>query len=909
MSVTPSPPPAQTRVLDDRGLIALPWLMYLNNVANLAQSGVAGSFLSVLNFGAKADLQTVLDGVMTAGSGILASASALFMPNHVGKACLVSGAGVGGSVLSSVISAYSSASSVTLADAASVSVAAAIVDWGTDNSIAFQAAVDFPSDIGSRLIPPGSYLGSIDLTQSVSLYLQQALVLSAAAHTVKMSFSGASLLGDGYQSRIINRASASGNPTGNVVLVMPGLSKLLIDSLSIEPPVKAYFDQPVDEAAYNLGNAVYVGGDPASRVSGISIRNCHIGSGNNGVVFDNVDRSEVSGCLFENDSIGLCQVGLFGANYCTVSGNRFVDSAGYANAIYVRRSSYGALTMLQLGNVISGNAISGTYTFEAINVVNASYTSVSGNSIDITVTANNSSGIVFQAGSAVTVQCRENTISGNSIVLAVPGGVSAGVAGIGIHSTGTATMIGTVVSANSVAAPGIGVSVVGALRTVITGNQIRQVAGSASGTCITTTAASIGTQILGNTISDATTHGIYAGGSKERVSANHIKSCGSNGIFVGGGQNSDYSSNLLESNVNYGIGFTTASTNIICRGNQYVANGDGTIAGLTEANTGTHEIVPMRYSQPVGIGTYPAHKLHVKGKTAGGDPILQLEDDSYSELRIRIAAAGGSGSDFVSIFSGQASAGVLATPLVIANGAELVRTEGRGYDGSAMQIAGMAGFWVDGAPGSGDVPGRWDLFLKTAAGSFTRKLRVSNDGRITFGSSGTDPILFYGSGSPEGVVTALVGSIYLRTGGGAGTAFYVKESGTGNTGWTAIVTSTTPTVFTDRGDASAPDHTQATLTIDSAWHDWDLSGIVPAGATSVLIRALVSNATAASAIWLRKNGQSNTVNSATLRATAPAQTVVADLVVACDANRVIEYYVGNLGTYDDIDLTVAGWWK
>ncbi len=40
-----------------------------------------------------------------------------------------------------------------------------------------------------------------------------------------------------------------------------------------------------------------------------------------------------------------------------------------------------------------------------------------------------------------------------------------------------------------------------------------------------------------------------------------------------------------------------------------------------------------------------------------------------------------------------------------------------------------------------------------------------------------------GSGSPEGVVTAPVGSTFHRTDGGAGTSFYVKESGTGNTGW------------------------------------------------------------------------------------------------------------------------------
>jgi hypothetical protein len=42
-----------------------------------------------------------------------------------------------------------------------------------------------------------------------------------------------------------------------------------------------------------------------------------------------------------------------------------------------------------------------------------------------------------------------------------------------------------------------------------------------------------------------------------------------------------------------------------------------------------------------------------------------------------------------------------------------------------------------------------------------------------------------GTGSPESNVTAPVGSLWLRTNGGASTTLYVKESGTGNTGWVA----------------------------------------------------------------------------------------------------------------------------
>ncbi len=43
----------------------------------------------------------------------------------------------------------------------------------------------------------------------------------------------------------------------------------------------------------------------------------------------------------------------------------------------------------------------------------------------------------------------------------------------------------------------------------------------------------------------------------------------------------------------------------------------------------------------------------------------------------------------------------------------------------------------------------------------------------------------FGTGTPEGVVTAPIGATYHRTNGGANTSFYVKESGVSNTGWVA----------------------------------------------------------------------------------------------------------------------------
>lgn len=58
------------------------------------------------------------------------------------------------------------------------------------------------------------------------------------------------------------------------------------------------------------------------------------------------------------------------------------------------------------------------------------------------------------------------------------------------------------------------------------------------------------------------------------------------------------------------------------------------------------------------------------------------------------------------------------------------------------------------------------------------------NGNITFNSTG--PQVRYGTGTPEGAVTAPVGSIFLRSDGGTATSVYIKESGAGNTGWVAI---------------------------------------------------------------------------------------------------------------------------
>lgn len=67
----------------------------------------------------------------------------------------------------------------------------------------------------------------------------------------------------------------------------------------------------------------------------------------------------------------------------------------------------------------------------------------------------------------------------------------------------------------------------------------------------------------------------------------------------------------------------------------------------------------------------------------------------------------------------------------------------------------------------------------------------------------TRPGHYRGSGSPEGSVTAPVGSTYQRSDGAAGTTLYSKVSGTGNTGWQAIGADTSP--FSSVMRSMAPD--------------------------------------------------------------------------------------------------------
>ncbi len=126
------------------------------------------------------------------------------------------------------------------------------------------------------------------------------------------------------------------------------------------------------------------------------------------------------------------------------------------------------------------------------------------------------------------------------------------------------------------------------------------------------------------------------------------------------------------------------------------------------------------------------------------------------------------------------------------------------YDGTAARWK-LTGFGFQLIPISTGVSGLGSgvaTFLATPSGAnlFAALTTSTGTGVPVFGTSptittqATIPKIVYtgsvvelsGSGTPEGAVTADVGSVYHRTDGGSGTSLYVKEIGSGNTGWATV---------------------------------------------------------------------------------------------------------------------------
>lgn len=187
-------------------------------------------------YGARADWVTTADAAITTGTPNLTSATAAFVSGDVGKTVIVYGAGAAAAPLQTTVSAYVSATAVTLAANAGTTVSGANMGFGTDNRAAFSTALTSAINGGVVNVPSGTYF--IDVTTALALTLRdgqvvrgdgnktilvfgsesptgvmtafQASTASMRARVENITFQGPQVIGVGGSAYAINNGATSG---------------------------------------------------------------------------------------------------------------------------------------------------------------------------------------------------------------------------------------------------------------------------------------------------------------------------------------------------------------------------------------------------------------------------------------------------------------------------------------------------------------------------------------------------------------------------------------------------------------------------------------------------------------------------------------------------------------------------
>ena len=114
--------------------------------------------------------------------------------------------------------------------------------------------------------------------------------------------------------------------------------------------------------------------------------------------------------------------------------------------------------------------------------------------------------------------------------------------------------------------------------------------------------------------------------------------------------------------------------------------------------------------------------------------------------------------------------------------------------------------------------------------------------------------------------------------------------------------------FVDRGDPASADVTQASLTLDAAWHDLDLSAVAPSGTIAVALKVTIVCNTANKSFQMRKKGNTNAINISEIDSQVVNGTHSGDFIVPVDSSRFIQYNGSSAVTWSTISITVKGWW-
>jgi hypothetical protein len=173
------------------------------------------------------------------------------------------------------------------------------------------------------------------------------------------------------------------------------------------------------------------------------------------------------------------------------------------------------------------------------------------------------------------------------------------------------------------------------------------------------------------------------------------------------------------------------------------------------------------------------------GKTAGGGSVATVNADIVGQMAARFNSVTNS------VIIGQAAGGGTITTAGVIDKSVLIGSQtGSSLAGATCTSNVMIGYNIQAPTATtsnylnianvllGSMAGTVPVFTLQKPDGSAAALAVS---QIMPGAGAV--IWTSGAGSPETVVTAPVGSLFTRTDGGAGTTLYVKESGSGNTGW------------------------------------------------------------------------------------------------------------------------------
>lgn len=184
---------------------------------------------------------------------------------------------------------------------------------------------------------------------------------------------------------------------------------------------------------------------------------------------------------------------------------------------------------------------------------------------------------------------------------------------------------------------------------------------------------------------------------------------------------------------------------------------------FTQGST-NKSIEGFRFSTPHNLAAVAMFTLDAgsAGNVALGNGLIRVDHDPYGTRKVILDAQ-------ASKFS-LPGTDVYSPTIGAVNRLGLAVARGRYYGYDSSTVWGMGEYLRDPVIYGGTI---------TYAGGTAWAVNETS-GALT---SGTGPLLLAGSGTPEGVVSAPIGSLFMRADGGSGTSFYVKQSGSGSTGW------------------------------------------------------------------------------------------------------------------------------